>query len=130
MTDVPDHWCKVLELEMLNLTQQQRKTISIPMKVNKTKSAQTGFFVGTFFFFLDITSLFQDDMTFEKCLRYSINWSELVKANIINTFNHSSDWPVEPCLEGYKYDTSEVKSSIVIDVSIYLTDTLEPLSQR
>lgn len=26
-------------------------------------------------------------------------------------------WPVEPCLNGYNYDTSEVTSSIVIDVS-------------
>lgn len=52
-------------------------------------------------------------------MRYSINWSELIKANIINEFNHSKDWPVEPCLEGYEYDTTEVKSSIVIDVSLF-----------
>ncbi|CAH0700542.1 unnamed protein product [Spodoptera exigua] len=32
MTDVPDYWCRVPELELLNLTQEQRKLLSIPRK--------------------------------------------------------------------------------------------------
>lgn len=34
----------------------------------------------------------------------------------------NESWPVEPCLDGYEYDRTEVISSIVIDVSfIYNT---------
>lgn len=62
---------------------------------------------------------FQEDLTFEKCSRYSVNWTDLIEANALNEFNHSGNWPVEPCVEGYEYDTSVVPSSIVIDVSYW-----------
>lgn len=36
MTDVPDHWCKVPALQvMTNLTQLERKSLSIPYQVYK-----------------------------------------------------------------------------------------------
>ncbi|KAG6459307.1 carcinine transporter isoform X2 [Manduca sexta] len=89
MTDVPDHWCRVPELVSLNLTQQEIKILSIP-KIHNT--------------------------SFEKCLRYAVNWSTIKRADIFNTFNES--WPVEPCLDGYVYNTSVVTSSIVIDFDL------------
>ncbi|CAB3250102.1 unnamed protein product [Arctia plantaginis] len=90
MTDVPDHWCKVPDLELLNLTQQQRKAISIPRK---------------------------DNTTFEKCIRYSIKWSELA-SKIDGTLEYNESLPTEPCLDGYEYDTSLVVSSVVIDFDL------------
>lgn len=57
----------------------------------------------------------QDNTTFEKCLRYSIKWSELA-SEIDGTLEANESLPMEPCLDGYEYDTSIVVSSIVIDV--------------
>lgn len=34
MTDVPDYWCKVPELQKFNLTAEERKQLSIPRKVS------------------------------------------------------------------------------------------------
>lgn len=62
--------------------------------------------------------LFQEDLTFEKCLRYKVDWLEHISTNSLSTLNRSSDWPVEPCLNGYEYNISEVQSSVVIDVSM------------
>lgn len=36
----------------------------------------------------------------------------------ISNLSNSRDWPVELCFDGYEYNTSEVQSSVVIDVSI------------
>ncbi|KAL0849286.1 hypothetical protein ABMA28_013611 [Loxostege sticticalis] len=91
MTDVPDYWCKVPELQGLNLTQDERKLLSIPHQMN-------------------------DNTTFEKCSRYAVNWEEIIQSNSPMTVNES--WPREPCLDGYEYDLSEVKSSIVIDFDL------------
>ncbi|XP_039764385.1 carcinine transporter [Pararge aegeria] len=89
MTDTPDHWCKVPEL--YNMTQDNRKMISIPRKEN-------------------------DNTTFESCVRYSVDWSALLSTGKPIDVNES--WPVEPCLDGYEYDKSEVKSSVVIDFDL------------
>ncbi|XP_047042160.1 carcinine transporter [Helicoverpa zea] len=94
MTDVPDHWCKVSELEPLNFTREQRKILSIPRKVNR----------------------YQDNITFEKCSRYAVNWKEIIKMGGVVQVNES--WPTENCVEGYEYDTSEVISSVVIDFDL------------
>ncbi|XP_050549532.1 carcinine transporter isoform X2 [Spodoptera frugiperda] len=89
MTDVPDHWCRVPELELLNLTQEQRKLVSIPRKNN---------------------------VTFEKCSRYAVNWTEIIQVG--GTIEVNENWPTEHCREGYEYDTSEVTSSVVIDFDL------------
>ncbi|KAF9809521.1 hypothetical protein SFRURICE_020818 [Spodoptera frugiperda] len=89
MTDVPDHWCRVPELELLNLTQEQRKLLSIPRKNN---------------------------VTFEKCSRYAVNWTEIIQVG--GTIEVNENWPTEHCREGYEYDTSEVTSSVVIDFDL------------
>ncbi|XP_049869757.1 carcinine transporter [Pectinophora gossypiella] len=91
MTDVPEHWCKVPELMALNLTQQQRKALSIPYKGN-------------------------ENTTFENCMRYAFNWSAIIQSGDPMSVNRSG--AVEPCWDGYEYDTSEVTSSIVIDFDL------------
>lgn len=69
-----------------------------------------------------------DNTTFEKCSRYAVNWEEIIQSNSPMTVNES--WPREPCLDGYEYDLSEVKSSIVIDVSICIPIEYEILSSE
>ncbi|XP_050361556.1 carcinine transporter [Nymphalis io] len=90
MTDTPDHWCKVPELQ--NMTQINRKILSIPRKED-------------------------NNATFERCLRYSVNWTELLKTSK-KPIEVNESWPVEPCYDGYEYDKTEVKSSIVIDFNL------------
>jgi len=52
-------------------------------------------------------------------MRYAVNWTEVlmsseVHGNLEQSVNES--WPLEKC-NSWEYDTSFVKSSIVIDVS-------------
>ncbi|CAH0725908.1 unnamed protein product, partial [Brenthis ino] len=89
MTDTPDHWCRVPELQ--NMSQINRKMLSIPRKPDQ-------------------------NTTFEKCLRYSVNWTALLNADKPIEVNES--WPVEPCFDGYEYDRTEVISSVVIDFDL------------
>lgn len=51
--------------------------------------------------------------SYSTCERYAVNWSEVF--NNDGVFPNAS-WPVEPCLDGYDFDVSEIISSIVIDV--------------
>ncbi|XP_045511231.1 carcinine transporter isoform X1 [Colias croceus] len=89
MTDTPDHWCLVPELK--NFSQEERKLMSIPKKV-------------------------EGNNTFENCFRYAVNWSDILETNGPIQINES--WPVEPCFDGYEYDTSEIISSVVIDFDL------------
>ncbi|XP_041985089.1 carcinine transporter [Aricia agestis] len=89
MSDTPDHWCRVPQLQ--NYTQEERRALSIPRKAD-------------------------DNATFETCMRYDVDWSDILSKGGPIAVNES--WPVEPCLDGYEYDTSEVKSSIVIDFNL------------
>ncbi|CAH2988795.1 unnamed protein product [Chilo suppressalis] len=91
MADVPDHWCKVPELLKLNLTQEDRKSLSIPHQI-------------------------ADDFIFEKCVRYAVNWTEIMETGYPLIVNES--WPRESCIQGYEYDLSEIVSSIVIDFDL------------
>ncbi|XP_073941905.1 carcinine transporter isoform X2 [Choristoneura fumiferana] len=88
MTDVPDYWCKVPELQ--NMSVNNRRILSIPRKI--------------------------DNETFEKCTRYAVNWTTIIESG--RGLEANSSWPVEPCLDGYEYNTSEVVSSIVIDFDL------------
>jgi hypothetical protein len=38
--------------------------------------------------------------------------------NELAEISPNNSWPVEPCMEGWEYDTTQVTSSIVTDVSI------------
>lgn len=52
-------------------------------------------------------------------MRYAVNWTEiLMSSEIPGNFEQlvNESWPLEKC-NSWEYDTSLVKSSIVIDVS-------------
>lgn len=84
MADVPDHWCRIPQLN--NLTLNERKLLGIP-NLNGTYS---------------------------RCERYVVDWD----ASFENKSEPDGSWPLEPCLDGWEYNTTEIISSIVIDVII------------
>lgn len=53
--------------------------------------------------------------SYSTCKRYAVNWSEVLETSA-SLFPNTS-WPVESCLNGYEFDTTEIISSIVIDVN-------------
>lgn len=55
--------------------------------------------------------------SYSTCQRYAVNWSEVLQSTE-DLFANTS-WPVERCLDGYEFDTTEIVSSIVIDVNYY-----------
>jgi len=57
------------------------------------------------------------NMTFSQCSRFAVNWTALLQMNELTEISPNKSWPVEPCLEGWEYDTMQVTSSIVSDVS-------------
>ncbi|CAH1130957.1 unnamed protein product [Ceutorhynchus assimilis] len=98
MTDVPDYWCRVPELN--NLTVEERKNWSIP-KINNT---------------------------FVQCQRYAINYTELLREidNGYQRDSNKTVWPIESCKDGYEYDTSVIYSSIVIDYDLVCEKDIYP----
>lgn len=57
------------------------------------------------------------NVTFSQCSRFAVNWTALLQMNELTEISPNKSWPVEPCLEGWEYDTTQVTSSIVSDVS-------------
>jgi hypothetical protein len=53
---------------------------------------------------------------YSKCYQYAIDWNDVMFNNEID-FMPNTSWPVEKCTHGWEYNKTEVKSSIVIDVS-------------
>ena len=67
---------------------------------------------------ITIINIKQDDNeTYSQCTRYDINWTDpaIIAMDLLLP---NSSWPVVPCDHGWEYDTSEVVSSIVVDVRI------------
>lgn len=52
-----------------------------------------------------------DNNTYSKCSRYKMNWTEFLADDTIEISGE-----IEPCLDGWEYNKSEIYSSIVIDV--------------
>lgn len=56
--------------------------------------------------------------TYSKCTRYDVNWTQLLQEedyDIDELFANTS-WSTVGCNQGWEFDTSQVSSSIVIDV--------------
>ncbi|XP_030758429.1 carcinine transporter isoform X3 [Sitophilus oryzae] len=98
MTDTPEHWCYVPELQ--NLTAEDRKDLSIP----------------------------RTNGTFSKCSKYAVNFTTVLEeiweypSNSINR----SLWKTEECRNGWEYNTSVVQSSIVIDFDLVCDKAIYP----
>ncbi|KAL1399381.1 hypothetical protein pipiens_001183 [Culex pipiens pipiens] len=94
MTDVPhEYWCSIPELQ--NFTVEERKQYGIPMEEYNGISE------------------------YSKCSRYAIDWRQYLANNgDLPPSPPNSSWPVEPCYDGWEYNTSVVSSSIVIDYNL------------
>ncbi|KAM7351841.1 carcinine transporter isoform 3-T4 [Cochliomyia hominivorax] len=101
MADTPgDYWCKIPEL--LNISLEQRKYLALPPDME------------------------HDSGGFSKCLRYAVNWTEILKTTSINNLEPNETWPVEKCQQGWEYNTTEVWSSIVIDYDLVCDRDIYP----
>ncbi|OWR51601.1 Ectonucleotide pyrophosphatase/phosphodiesterase family member 4 [Danaus plexippus plexippus] len=77
MTIVPEeHWCFVPELA--NLTVEERRYLSIPMK---------------------------DDSKYEKCHVYDVDWSKVLDTGVLTP---DSNWPVKKCEQQWEYNYTDV----------------------
>ncbi|XP_058449358.1 carcinine transporter isoform X2 [Malaya genurostris] len=93
MTDAPkDYWCQIPELQ--NYTVEERKQYGIPV------IERDGF------------------QEYSKCARYAVDWSDILTGDDLALVIPNSTWPVEHCRDGWEYNTTEVKSSIVIDFDL------------
>ncbi|XP_014251660.1 carcinine transporter [Cimex lectularius] len=101
MADSPKHWCRIPQLENYIIDPQERREIAIP--------------------------LYEGNDTYHSCLRYAVNWSEIVEI-YPNFDNFTIDplWPVESCLDGWEYNLTEIHSSIVIDFDLVCNKNIYP----
>ncbi|KAG5329159.1 OCT1 protein, partial [Acromyrmex charruanus] len=88
MADTPLHWCKVPGLENMDIV--RRKRLAIPQ---------------------------DDNETYSQCMRYDIDWTTM-NYSVVATYLPNASWSVMPCDHGWEYETSEITSSIVIDVQL------------
>ena len=102
----PDHWCKVTELNKYNLPLTQVKNLSIPYNYDKEE--------------------------FDKCSQYDVNFTEIYEVNG-QVWPQTADprWNISSCKEGWEYDRSEYKDSLVTEVSRnFFICTIERFSSR
>lgn len=89
--DSPDHWCSVPELEHFNLTTEQVKNITIPLEKK------------------------YGDWEYSQCQMYNHNYSLWTSKDDITYPNDTTD--VVNCRQGWTYDTSDFKRTVVTEVS-------------
>ncbi|CAD1479309.1 unnamed protein product, partial [Heterotrigona itama] len=100
MADTPPHWCKVPGLE--NLDVFRRRKLAIPISQD-------------------------DNETYSQCTRYDIDWTaENVSVVTTASYVPNTSWPIVPCDYGWEYETTEVKSSIVIDFDLVCDHAIYP----
>lgn len=97
----PDHWCKVSELEEFpegNLTAQQIRALSIPRRyLNEER---------------------KDVFMYEKCFQYDVNFTQIYETHGRRWPKLGDDsWNRTYCKEGWNYDRSEYKDTLVTEVS-------------
>lgn len=58
-----------------------------------------------------------DNGTYSQCTRYDVDWTTTTENNsVVTTYLSNTSWSIVPCDHGWEYETSEMTSSIVIDV--------------
>ncbi|CAB4068206.1 SLC22A4_5 [Lepeophtheirus salmonis] len=95
----PQHWCKVGALldyrdSYHNISSEHIKRISIPKLSNVSKD-------------------------YHKCIRYVVNYTDLYVQNGYKWPNEPNiNWPTEKCMEGWIYDRSEFKDTLVTELDL------------
>ncbi|CAB0018695.1 unnamed protein product [Nesidiocoris tenuis] len=103
MAESPDHWCRIPTLEQFISDPEARRAIGIPLQG-------------------------ESNSTYEKCIRYAVNWTELIQSNNISELSSvaNSSWPTEYCRDGWEFDLSDISSSIVIDFELVCQRDIYP----
>ncbi len=98
LSAVPDHWCHVSDLENSSLSLGRVKKLSIPrVDLGKGREAY---------------------VLYEKCLQYDVNFTQIYIDNGNKWPRRPDpDWPTSNCKEGWDYDHSEYKDTLVTEVS-------------
>ena len=97
LSATPDHWCHVNDLENSSLSLEHKKNLSIPLR-----ELPEGV----------------DAVVYEQCIQYNVNFTKIFEKN-----NHEwplepdPDWPKKSCSEGWDFDNSEYKNTLVTEVS-------------
>ena len=104
LSATPDHWCHVNELANSSLSLEAQKNLSIPLRpLPQGVSA----------------------VVYEHCVQYNVNFTKIFEEN-----NHQwpsepdPDWPKKPCSEGWDYDLSEYKDTLVTEVRVFKENLL------
>lgn len=53
---------------------------------------------------------------YDKCRRYAVDWNLILQDFDIDSIVPNETWPLQNCDKGWEYNTTDVQSSIVIDV--------------
>jgi len=100
LSATPEHWCHIGDLlANSNLTLAQQKALSIPRK-NMGKGREKL-------------------VVYEPCVQYNVSFAEIFEQN-----NHEwpseadPKWPVSKCIEGWDYDHSEYKNTLVTELDL------------
>uniref|UniRef100_A0A8D9BIE8 Organic cation transporter 1 n=1 Tax=Cacopsylla melanoneura TaxID=428564 RepID=A0A8D9BIE8_9HEMI len=120
MSNIPDHWCRVPQLE--HLSRDERRRMAIPTLTTSDNSTK-----------------------FDPCQRYAINWTDLlqytqavvhevgaVTSNLSwieetrNGKTNGSSWDLEYCLDGWEYDVTSPNTSIVVDFNLVCDKDIYP----
>ncbi|XP_022246369.1 solute carrier family 22 member 24-like isoform X2 [Limulus polyphemus] len=89
----PPHWCHVPQLDALNLTVEQKKTLSIP----KT----------------ELDGIIQ----FSKCQAYEVNFTHIFLDHNGSVPKPAQWWPVADCKHGWDYDYSLIYPTVVSEMN-------------
>ncbi|XP_049762165.1 carcinine transporter isoform X1 [Schistocerca cancellata] len=100
MAHVPDHWCRP-PVALQELSSHTARALSSPLEGNSNN-------------------------TFEKCIRFAVNWTELLTQYSPDEIMPNLSWPVEECKDGWEYNTTEISSSVVIDFNLVCHHAIYP----
>ena len=100
LSATPEHWCRVEVLANANLSLEQIKALSLPRK--------------------DLGKGREDLVVYENCIQYDIDFNRVFQENN-QTWPSKADpeWKTTQCKEGWDYDHSEYKDTLVTEVRIY-----------
>ncbi|CAG0921635.1 unnamed protein product [Notodromas monacha] len=109
MAFVPDHWCKIPELDAAGYTPEVQRKLSIPKE-----------------------KLVDGSEIHSKCRRYDVNFTEIVleleKSGKFDSFQPNSSWLTTSCNSGWHFDGDAVENglSIVSDWDIVCDKDVYP----